>query len=268
MWIDCSLKNTRWLPGLILEPSPVKIREQMSKNRSCSLASIDVTSNHRKSREVLQISVITAFKCCRGACQRGGHTPAPCPINGPWAQAEAGHRGPSLPPQEPWFLAWTADTASTCGCNSLSSLGPPVNLLQHFCFIFLRSLGTVLGGVSWDVYRPLQRESVCNLFFNKVLSLGTLSFYFDITDTGPFMFSSIPCPPPYQTPEFSLFGTLGYLPFPQLLPWLWLPGSSSLLKSSLVRMPLDFSIESWTSAPELCYSALWFLRFHYAFIPA
>ena len=74
-----SLKNTRWLPGLILEPSPVTIREQMSKNRSCSLASVDVTSNHRKSREVLQISVITAFKCCRGACQWGGHSTSALP---------------------------------------------------------------------------------------------------------------------------------------------------------------------------------------------
>ena len=178
--------------------------------------------------------------------------PAPCPINGPRAQAEAGHRGPSLPPQEPRFPAWTADTASTCGCNAPSSLGPPVNLLQHFCFIFLRSLGTVLGGVSWDVYCPLQRESVCNLFFNKVLSLGTLSFFYSgITDIGPLSSPLFPAFLHYQTPQFSLFGTLGYLPVPRLLLWLWLPGSSSLLKSSLVRRSLDFPREL-----DLCSRAL------------
>ena len=55
----------------------------------------------------------------------------------------------------------------------------------------------------------------------------------------------------YQTPQFSLFGTLGYLPVPRLLLWLWLPGSSSLLKSSLVRRSLDFPREL-----DLCSRAL------------
>ena len=223
----------------------------MSKNRSCSLASVDVTSTNGKSGEVLQISVITALSVAEGLASGVATAPAPCPINGPWAQAEAGHGGPSLPPQEPRFPAWTADTASTCGRNTPSSLGPPVNLVQHLCFVFLRSLGTVLGGVSWDVYYPLQRESVCNLFFNKVLSLGTLSFYSGITDTGPFKFSSSPCPPPLPASTVFSFGTLGYLPVPRLLPWLWLPGISSFLKSSLVRRSLDFPREL-----DLCSGAL------------
>ena len=125
--------------------------------------------------------------------------------------------------------------------------GTPVNLLQSLCFTSFRSLRAVPGGVSWNIYHPLQREFVCASFFNKVLVLSFRSlffFYSDIIDTGLFKFFSMPCSLPSPAlAQFSLPGTLGYLHAPRPLPWFWLPGSSSLAKSSLLRRPLDFPRE-------------------------
>ena len=140
----------------------------MSKNRSCPLASVDVTKIHGNTGKVLQTFVTIAFKCRNGACMEVATASASgtiSPIKMPGTQVVQDTASPLLlllphPPWELWYPVWAADTTPNQWIpHSDLPWNPQANLLQSMSFTLLRLLRALPGSVLKH-YHPLQRQSI------------------------------------------------------------------------------------------------------------